>query len=311
MKKKLQIITMSLENTYGVDVAPTTTGNVLLAYDLEISPLEMEVDMNPFVSNKFGSEAKILGAKWASVSFKVKMGPGGTPLGNVSTVPNYDPVLRSCGMARVITAGVRTDYNNIDRGEESSTMYHYIDGVLQKVVGLRGSMTWNYQAKRAPELTFTGLGLNIPMADLPLPTNPTLPTVPRPVALNKANSNLLLDTSYQAKVSSMTITQGNDVAYRNLTGVEEVIVADRNMSGQMRIEMPLNAEKDFLGPTGICTTLKTVPLSLTHGVGAGNVIYHYFPEVQLTNPKPVEESGVLMLDCNIHIIRNRMEFAFA
>lgn len=299
MKDALKLLLWKPEATYGVDPVPTNTQNVLVAQNVDINPLEMETDDYTPVSNAFGSNEMIVGAVWCTISFDVLLCGGGAPRG---TPPNHGPVLRAAGWAQTVAAGASVTYSLISTGEESGAMYYYMDGVLQKMVGIRGSISEQWSAKKAPRLTFKGIGLNIPMIDAVLPV-PTLPTIPRPLAMNKANTTLTIG-GYAARLSSLTIDQNNDVQYRNLTGREDVSIVGRNMGGKVVVELPLVAEQDFLGATGICTLATPAAMQIVHGSAAGNIITKNLPRVQLMKPKPRVEQGILMLECDLHIARN-------
>jgi hypothetical protein len=120
------------------------------------------------------------------------------------------------------------------------------------------------------------------MADAPMPT-PTIPNIPRPVATNKANTVLNIG-GYAARMSSFSITQGNDVKYRNLTNREDVTIVDRTMAGNASVELPLIAEKDFLGAAGIITLGTPGALTVTHGTAAGNIVT--CPACSCSSPSP-------------------------
>ena len=106
------------------------------------------------------------------------------------------------------------------------------------------------------------------------------------------------------------INLGNDVQYRNLCNREEVVVVDRNMSGKITLELPLVAERDFLGANGWCTKATPVELYLAQGTVAGTKFDLNMPQVQLFNPKPRNEAGILMLECDLHVVRNQFFFGF-
>jgi len=298
MKDALKVLLWKPEATYGVDPVPTNVANVIVAQNVDINPLEMETDDYTPVSNSFGSNEMIVGAVWSTISFDVLLCGGGA----AGTAPNHGPMLRAAGWAQTVAAGVSVTYSLISTGEESGAMYYYMDGVLQKMVGIRGSISENWTARKAPRLTFKGIGLNIPMVDATLPV-PTLPTIPRPVAMNKANTVLTIG-GYAARLSSFTIDQNNDVQYRNLTGREDVSIVGRRMSGKVVVELPLVAEQDFLGAAGICTLATPAAMSIVHGTAAGNIITRTLPRVQLMKPKAKSEAGILMLECDLHLARN-------
>lgn len=303
MKEKLQVVTLKVNSgAYGTDPVPAASTDVLLAYNLEIEPIEMELDPRSEVSNTFGEDDKVIGARWSTVSFDFMMRGGGTPLGGAGTVPNHDAVYQAAAFARTLSAGVSTTYSKVETGELDAALYYYNDGAHHKVLGLKGTLEWNYTSKRAGKCSFRGMGLHAVMTDTAMPT-PTIPTPPKPVAVNATNSTLTID-SYAVRMSSLVLTLGNDMQYRNLTGREDVVLADRKSSGKVVFELPTVAAKSFIGTSGLATLGTPVAMSFVHGTVAGNIITHSFPSVQLLSPKLRRESGVRMLECDIHPLRN-------
>lgn len=309
MKALLQMLLAKIETTYGVDPTPTAAANWIAVQNIDVNPVEMETDDQKTVSNTFGQDEKIVGAVWCTISFDVPFRGGGTPLGTAGTAPNFDPILRCCGMARVITAATSVVYNPIDTGDESAAFYYYLDQVLQKMVGVRGSWELKLNAKKQALLGFTGIGLRVPMIDATMPT-PTLPTIPRPVAMNKENTDVTFGT-LDAKLSSLSLKQGNDVQYRNLTNREDVVIVDRNTSGTVSIEMPTVAEQNFLGAGGTISAALTEELTIVHGTVLGNTVTINVPNAQLFKPKMSNEQGQVMLGCELHVIRNQLSLTFA
>ena len=299
MKFNLKTVTAKIESAYGTDPLPTALANVVIVQNLDLNPLVMETDEYAPVMPNFGRGERIVGATWCTVSFDVLMCGGGTPLG---TVPNSGVFNRACAMSQVVSAGTSVSYGLVSTGEESCTMYFYWDGVLQKVVGARGTWQLKATAKKAIVKSYSFTGLNVPMTDLAMPA-PTLPTIPRPVAVNKANTVLTID-GYAVRLSEYSIDLGNQVQYRNHTNREDVQVMDRAMTGKVTMELPLVAEKDFLGASGFITQALAAPMSIVHGTVAGNRITCSMPKAQFFNPKPRSENGLLMLECDLHIARN-------
>lgn len=297
--KNLHVLTAKVEATYGVDATPTHTSNFIVAQNLEFNPVEMDTDDYAPVMPNFGQGEKIVGAVWGSMSFDVLLCGGGAPAG---TVPNVGPLLRACAMAETISAGVSVTYSLVSTGEESCTIYAFNDGILQKYIGVRGSVSFGFNARKAPVASFKFLGLRVPMTDAPMPV-PTIPTIPRPVAVNKANTAVTIG-GYAIRLESFSIDLGNDVQYRNRTNREDVVIGDRNISGKAQFELPTVAEKDFLGATGYCTLGTTAAMSIVHGTAAGNILTIAPPKAQLLKPKPKFEKGTLMLECDLHLARN-------
>lgn len=305
MKSKLQMLLAKIETTYATDPTPTAAANWLAAQNIEINPVEMETDDQATVSNTFGADEKIVGAIWSTISFDVPLRGSGA----AGTAPNFDVILRSCGMAKVTTAGVSVVYSPIDTGDESCTLYWYMDQVLQKLTGVRGSWELKVNAKKQVLLGFKGIGLRSAMTDSGGIPAPTIPTLPRPLAMNKANTTVTIG-AFSPQMSTFTVTQGNDVQYRNLTGREDVTIVDRMSKLSASIELPPVATKDFLGASGLISTAATDSFTVVHGATAGNICTLTVPKAQLFTPKLGSEQGQAMLSCEGHIVRNNLTLSF-
>lgn len=311
MKSILQMILAKVETTYGTDSVPTAAANWIAAQDVDCNPVQMETDDQKTVSNRYGQDEKIVGGIWSTISFAMPLRGGGVPLGQASTAPNFDPLLRACGMARVLTAGTSIVYSPIESSEESVSLYWYMDKVMQKMTGVRGTWELRFTKMKQVLLVFNGIGLRSAMEDSAggaMPA-PTLPTMPRPQAMNKDNTAVLFG-SLQARMSSLSIAYGNDVKYRNLTNFESVIIADRLARGSAMIELPTVAEQNFLGASGLISSAQTAALTVTHGTVAGNIVELSVPKAQLFNPRNTGEDGQAMLNCDLHIVRNDLTLTF-
>jgi hypothetical protein len=297
--KNLHVVTAKTETTYGVNASPTAGANVIVCQDVEMNPLEMETDDYAPVMPNFGQGEKIVGATWCTISGKVLLCGGGSPAG---TLPNCAPLLRAFAMAQTVSVGVSVTYNLVSTGEESATVIAWNDGIKQPMVGLRGTGRLNFTAKKAPMLEWNAIGLNVPMVDEAMPA-PTIPSIPRPVAVNKANTVVTIG-GYQVRLSQLIVDLGAKPEYRNRTNREDVVISDRVVGGKAIFEMPLVAEKDFLGASGYCTLGTAAALSIVHGTAVGNIMTLSLPKVQLLKPKPKFEGGTLMLECDLHAARN-------
>lgn len=298
MKAKLKILAFKMEATYNTDPVPTAAANVVAAENVDINPLKMDVDTIDTVSNSFGGGIKVVAATWCAIKFDFPLCGGGAPRG---TPPNHGPMLRGAGWAQTITAATNVTYSLVSTGEESLACYFWNDGVLYKMLGIRGSVSENWTARKAPRGTFEGIGLVVPMVDQTMPT-PTEPSIPRPVAVNKANTTLTID-GYSARMASFTWNQANEVNYNNRVGREDVQIGGRQFSGKAVFELPTVAEKDFIGPAGLCTLATPVAMSIVHGTAPGNTLTRTLPKVQLFNPNPREDGGIVMLECDVHIAK--------
>lgn len=311
MKKHLlKTLLMKIEATYGVDPGMSPSADFILAENVEIDPLRMQLDDYAPVSNRFGMGEKILGSVWCSVQFDVVVNGGGTPIGAAGSAPNHDPVLRAAGLARVVNPGVSLVYTPVQSGEESVVIGYHIDNALFRVLGVRGDLQWIFEVGKAPRMRFTGMGLRVPMVD-DSPNAYTMPVKPRPVAMNKANTLFRIQAAYSLRCSQMTLNLGNKVEYINRSEQEQVIVADRQSSGSVTFELPSVSTYDFLGATGICTLATQVLLLTRFGTVVGNTVSWNSPAVQLLNPRLSGDKGTTMVTCDLHIPNNDLTITYA
>lgn len=306
MKFKLQMLLGMIEATYGTDPVPSPATNWLGVENIQVNPVEMDTDDQATVSDKFGQDEKIVGAIRSTISFDVPLRGSGT----AGTAPNLDVVLRAAGMAKVTTAGASVVYSPVDSGDESATFYWYMDRVLQKMTGVRGSWSIKFDAKKKALLSFKGIGLRSAMSDSAggIPAA-TLPTLPRPVAVNKANTTLAFG-AYAAFMSTLTVDSGSDVQYRNLTNREDVTIVDRNSTLSASIELPPVATKNLLGTNGLISDALTDSLTVVHGTTAGNIVTLTIPKAQFFSPKLSNEQGQAMLQCDGMVVRNALTLSF-
>lgn len=305
MKFKLQMMLAKIETTYATDPTPTSAANWIAVQGIDCNPVEMDTDSQATVSNKFGMDEEIVAAVWSTISFDMPLRGGGA----AGTAPNFDVILRSAGMAKVTTAGVSVAYSHVDAGDESCTLYWYMGDVLQKMTGVRGSWSLKFNAKKQALLSFKGIGLRSAMTDSGGIPAPTIPTLPRPLAVNKDNTTVLFG-AYSALMSSLTVDSGSDVQYRNLTGREDVTIVDRASTLNTNIELPPVATKDLLGANGIISKATTDSLTVTHGATAGNIVTLSVPAAQFFKPKLGNEQGQAMLACEGKVVRNNLTLTF-
>ncbi len=299
MKFMLQTVAAKIETTYGTDSVPTTAANLVAVENVDLNPLEMNTDDYTPVSNTFAKGAKIIGSRYATVSFDVLLAGGGTPPG---TRPNHGVLNRMCAMSEVVAAGTSVTYAPISDDEESGTLYFWWHKVRQRLLGARGTRVLRAGAGRGIRLGYSFTGLQMPMTD-ETPSGLVLPTPPRPLAMSQANTTMTLD-GYQVRVSDLTIDLGNDVKFRDHTNRRTVEVMDRTPTGKITFELPTVAEKDFLGASGFVTLGTVAAAVLTHGTTAGNICTINLGAVQCVKPKPRNQDGLIVLECDLHLSGN-------
>lgn len=90
-------IVAKLEDTYGVDSAPTAN-DVLLVKNPNLFPLEAENVSRDLQTPHFGNSETLLATMFARVEFEMELTGGGVP----GKAPAYDSVLQACAFAKTV-----------------------------------------------------------------------------------------------------------------------------------------------------------------------------------------------------------------
>lgn len=286
-------ILAKLESSYGVDPTPTGSANAILVRNLSITPLNAELASRDLVRPYLGASEQLIASNYVSVEFEVEMAGSGT----AGTAPAYGPLLQACGLLETDGASDVT-YTPVSASFASVTLYYNVDGVLHKVTGARGNVELNISAGQIPVFKFTFTGLYNAPTDTAAPSV-TYTSFQTPLAANNDNTTGFSLFSYSGALSSMNLNLNNQVQYRTLIGAEDVLLTDRQASGQVVFEAPTIAAKDFFS-LALGTTLGA--LDITHGVTAGNKVQITSSRVDISNPTYQDQNGIQMLQVPITLV---------
>lgn len=288
--RKLALLA-KIETTYGIDAVPTGAANAILARNVNVTPLEVEEEVRDIYQPYLGNLGSIVTAFYGKIDYEVEIAGAGA----AGTAPKYGPLLRSCSLAEVISAGVSVTYTPVSSGFEAVSKYFYLDGVLHKFLGTRGSVSAGFSAKGVPMWKFSYVGLFQPVTDAALPTA-TYTGFVTPLAVNKANTPTFTIHGIAAVMKSLTLDLANEVKYRNLVNYEGVDNVDRKPGGSLEIESNLMAVKNWFD---IARNKTAGALNIIHGTTAGNIVQIQAPSVQINQPRYQEADGIVMLNAGL------------
>lgn len=294
MAKKARnvLLLAKVETTVGQDAVPTAPLNAMHAKVTSIQPTMTQFAERGNVRAYFGSGGQVQVSNHSEIDLEVELSGSGA----AGTAPAYAPLLKACGMVELISASISAVYTPQTDATESLTMYFYLDGLLHKMTGARGNLQIDMTSSSIPMLKFHFVGLYVTAADAPLPSGASYAGFKAPLAINKINTPTWDIHGASGAMQSLTVDLGNTVAYRNMIGLEEVVITDRKVTGQASLQMVSVAEMPWheevrLGNLG--------SLTLTHGTAPGSIIQIEGPAVQLTNPQYAESDGVQMLNVGL------------
>jgi hypothetical protein len=298
-KWKKRVLFAKIESVYGTDSAPAVTDAILtknlklddpyagdrVSRDLDLPTLGLqgEINVNPY----------------ATLSFDVEIAGSGT----AGVAPRYGRLLRACGFTETIEAGSGPNYVDYDPNsdlDESCTLKFEGDGVQHVFKGARGNVEMTWQ-KGIPFYRFTISGLYTRPAAASVGT-PNFSGIPVPLPVTKANTTIAVG-SFTGPAASLTCNMGMQIFPRNVIGQEEILLTDRQPTGQIVIDQPditvLNLFSDFVeSHDGI----NTGAVSLVHGTAAGNIVTFSGPKAQLSTISEGEDNGLANYTLNARYI---------
>ncbi|MBY0474217.1 MAG: hypothetical protein K2Q13_04035 [Nitrosomonas sp.] len=280
------------EVTYGTDIVPTSADNSILARVSDAQPASTEFAERNIVRSYLGSNGQVAVSNHSEITVEFEL--AGTAA--AGDVPGWAPLLKACGFGETIVAATSVTYKPISTAFKSVSVYYWLDGLLHKMVGCMGTPSFSLNSRGIPVVSVKLTGLYSAVSDVTLPTDFDYSAFLAPKAVNKVNTTAFTLHGTTAPFDTLSIDGGNNVVYRNMPGLEEVIITDRKVTGSISIQMTTVAAKAW-HDTAISGTL--AGLSMTHGATAGQIFTITAPKVQLTNPQYADKDGVVMLNLGL------------
>lgn len=291
-KHRIRALAAAIESPYGTDATPTGGANAIEIVEGAIQPLQGDEVEHAYDRGELGNYLSVLVNKHIVITGKVAFAGGG---GAVDAPPAWGPLLRACGCSETIAAGVDVTYAPIDTSMESASLYFWVDGVVHKALGARGTFALELSANEIPYFNFTFTALYVGPVTEAMPSI-DLSGFSKPLAINKANTT--------CSVHSITcgLTQGNfdmagEVIHLDVPETNEVVINDRKPGGQMTWHAQDLATKDWFptvedGDTGA--------VNIVHGsaAGDGRIVELNGDTVQLTAPQYANARGILAYQFN-------------
>jgi len=284
-----RLILAKLETTYGTDSSPTGASNAILVRNLDIQPLVADTVNRDLVRPYMGQADQLLAQTRVEVSFEVELAGSGT----AGTAPAYGPLLRSCGLSETVVASTSVTYAPISTSFESSTIHYHQDGIRHTLTGCRGSFELSGEVGGIPVIAFTMTGIYSAPTDETLPT-PTYANQATPLIFKQGNTSSFSAFGFSGVMQSYSFNVANDVIYRELVGgSKEILITNRAPSGNVVIEAPTIAGKDFFT---VATGTSTGSITWQHGSTGGNIVTMTTAQSDLGNLTYSDSDGIQMLN---------------
>lgn len=292
---KQRAILVKIQPSADTDPVPAANTNFIRCGNITTTPFDANVGDRQRAYPNFGANAKAVMAANMKQQFDVELAGAGA----AGTAPAYGPLLRGCGLAETISAGVKVQYDPVSAAFEMVTIYSYEGGALHKLINARGDVGFYFNGAGIPYMRFSYVGTYSPV------TEPGRPTVTETgfidgIEVNKANTTFSL-LGYAAVLESLQLTLGNAVNFRDRPNAAYVPITDRQGNGKVTIEAPAIGTKDYFAAAR-ANTLGV--LDITHGTVAGNIVEAKVNQCQVLNPSYTDLNGVRGLDAGLVLARS-------
>lgn len=288
LRTRKRMLLVAPEPSYGVG-ADIADAKLLLTTEVDSNPYEGDRVTRERQKQTFGAQPEINVAPYTTVTTTIPLSGSGT----AGTPPIFGMLLRACGLAELIVASESVTYLPATEEGESFCVWFVEDGQVQKVPGVRGTVEANFTAKQDPTLQFTLTGLYKRPEQLAEAINKQPEAFAEEVVVNKQNTPGRNVHGYQGCLQSLSLNLGNEVVARNLPGCENVLITDRNVTGQVEIEAPNIATKNYFQAIESHQGVTKDQVSIKHGTTPGNIVEVVGTKVQLSTISRNDASGIL------------------
>jgi hypothetical protein len=235
-----EAILLKIESTYKTDPTPSASVDAILVSELSAANESPRMIDRTLIKPSISTEKKIFAGTLKKITFKAELKGSGT----AGTAPEIGQALRCCALGETIVVSTSVTYEPVSTGHESATIYYYQDGRLSKMLGCRGTVTFDAEAGALGMASFEFTGHDGGLVDATFPTLTYESTVPVPFI----NISFSID-SYDAVISSLSLDAGNNLVtpsnIRDSNGFGEVRISSRDPSGTIDPEAVLLGTKDW------------------------------------------------------------------
>lgn len=237
-KKQVILFGLRSSGSYGDDVTPTAA---MLCSAISHTPLAGSTVTRDNYKGFMGASGQMRASAYQEVSFDIELAASGSP----GVAPAYSELLRTCGFAETIVASTSVAYTPIDSAFEDGTLYYYVEDVLHKLIGARGSVEFDLSLGAIPKAKFKFIGLYVP-ASTATPAGLDFSGFKTPkIATSKTVKTFNFFGLTTLQMNTLTVNPGISVGHSDLTNQEVVEYLDRAGSISVKFREPNLATADF------------------------------------------------------------------
>ncbi|KLV09573.1 hypothetical protein ABT56_00340 [Photobacterium aquae] len=305
-KNRKKIIGFGLETSYGLDAftpdengVPAATMQHVLGREFSITPLAGESQSLEYDNGAMGQSPQIMTETYVTVEFTVDLAASNDP----AKAAPWGNLMKACLRTVEENAAQSETFYRIDEEATGSlTLYFFQSGSLHKIVGARGSVSFNATAKQFGGIKFVFTGLFAPVVTMANPV-PDFSAWVTPLKIGVQNASFTIDGT-ATKLISLEYDQANQVPYQEYVGHEEVMITDYKPTATMVIEAPELAQLDVFA---LAQAGSEHELVFSNGP-VGNQVGWQSSQVQFGRPTYGEQEGTQTYSIPLTVIANSDQF---
>lgn len=278
-----QTILAKVEVTQGVDAVPTPLADAMEVFDFAATPESDSVTRSPNRSTFANDQVSYPNKRW-NISFGVEI----TGSGAVDSAPAIDPILLMCALSGTQNVGTNYTYVPNSNSTTTGTIYFYLDGILMKALGARGTIDIT------PAIGDVTRGSVTMIADYVKPVDQAVGGVPdfsafrQPVLNTEANSELSIHGTL-VHGEDFALNMNNTNTPRESTETKFIAYTDRQVSANLNCWVEDIAEFD---PCALWESEAGGVVYWQTGTVPGDRVRITMPNAQIGAPPVSDSSGI-------------------
>jgi len=190
---------------------------------------------------------------------------------------------------------VRTEYAPVSTAHSSVTLYYYLNGSLHAMTGFRGELGIRVETG-LPRLTFAGFGQKVDPTSTALPSDEDFAAFVRPLPTSPTNTPMVQLHRQDLRLMTWSMQLGNQADPRRLVNHYSVPIRDRDVTGQINFEAPLQSTFNIWS-VAEANTLGRFKLQM--GAAAGDIVGVWGERCQILQPQYSEQDTLVHLQANL------------
>lgn len=298
MSMKNLLLLAKVQSAKGTPSVPTAGANAILCRGLTPQPLKAKFVERNLIRGAKGNYGAIVASEHRVFEFEVELAGAGA----AGSAPKFAPLLLGCAMSETLSAGVSAVYQPVATVGTYLTLYAYLDGVLFTMTDALGTFSLSLNAEEIPVMKFTFMGKYAAVTDTAFPSGISFTGFTQPVTVGDANTSVFTLDAVALVVKSFGLDLANQTSWVDLINDSGVRNPDRKPTASATFEMTTVATKDWAGAVVAGTQM---PLAITHGLTAGNIVSIAAPKLQFNaEPSLSNDAEVAMMGASFAVMPN-------